>query len=40
VRFAKAASQAIKGFVNRGPGGFGVQISKDPSPTRRNEPTA
>ncbi|AOW12326.1 hypothetical protein LPB72_15355 [Hydrogenophaga crassostreae] len=40
VRFASAAAQAIKGFVDRGPGGFGVQISKDPSPTRTNEPTA
>lgn len=40
VRVAKAAALAVKGFVDRGPGGFGVQISKDPSPTGSSGPAA
>lgn len=40
VRFAQSAAQAIKGFVERGPGGLGVKISKDPSPTSANGPAA
>jgi ubiquinone biosynthesis accessory factor UbiJ len=32
VRVGKSAVLAVKGFVRRGPGGLGVQISKDPSP--------
>lgn len=34
VRFASSAAEAVKGFVSRGPAVLGVQISKDPSPTR------
>ena len=33
VRVAKSAAQAIKGFADRGMGGLGAQISKDPAPT-------
>lgn len=40
VRVAKFAAQAIKGFVDRGPGGLGVQISRDPAPTRNGGPAA
>jgi ubiquinone biosynthesis protein UbiJ len=40
VRFAQSAAQAIKGFVARGPGGLGVQISKDPHPTSTSGPAA
>ena len=40
VRFARSAAEAIKGFVDRGLGGLGVQISKDPSPTSANGPVA
>lgn len=40
VRVAKSAAQAIKGFVDRGPGGLGVQISRDPAPTRNGGPAA
>jgi ubiquinone biosynthesis accessory factor UbiJ len=36
VRVARSAAIAIRGFVERGPGGIGVQISKDPAPTRSN----
>lgn len=36
ARMARSAAQAVKGFVDRGPGGLGVQISKDPSPTHSN----
>ena len=36
VRVARSAAIAVRGFVERGPGGIGVQISKDPAPTRSN----
>jgi ubiquinone biosynthesis accessory factor UbiJ len=36
VRLARSASQAIKGFADRGLGGLGAQVSKDPSPTGRH----
>ena len=40
VRVAKSAAQAIKGFVDRSPGGLGVQVSRDPAPTRNGGPAA
>lgn len=40
VRVAKAAVQGVKGFVDRGPGGIGVQVSTDPSPTGSRGPAA
>ncbi len=40
VRLARNASQAIKGFADRGLGGLGAQVSKDPSPTVGHGPAA
>ena len=40
VRLARNASQAIKGFADRGLGGLGAQVSKDPSPTSGHRPVA
>ncbi|MEZ5703357.1 MAG: hypothetical protein R3E42_17515 [Burkholderiaceae bacterium] len=40
VRLARNVSHAIKGFADRGLGGLGAQVSKDPSPTGGQGPAA